>query len=245
MEFGGTIGCLFIMIWSHYILLYFWYCYEVADGQMVIPRSMDSLQEHWGKFLVLLSTTWNNLVGRSGMMTWGLYCAFFVVQIILAAVAPGYTTYGLPRNGKRLIYHCNGYACYYLCLWGLFISHYFNLIPLEYFSEHIGEFLLSSIIIGDVTSVFWYLYGLYNKSSENTSTGNVIYDFFMGTVLYPRIGEVDIKMVAEARWSWLTLFILTLSCAAKQYKELGYVTKEMGVLVLAHWLYSNATVKGE
>ena len=245
MEFGGTFGCLCLIVWSHYILLYFWYCYEVADGQMVIPKSLDSLQEHWGKFLVLLSATWGNVIGRPGMITWSLYFAFFVVQIVLAAVAPGYTTYGLPRNGHRLIYHCNGYACYYFCLWGLFLSHYFNVIPLEYFAEHIGEFLLSSIIIGDITSVYWYLYGLYYASSENTSTGNVIYDFFMGTVLYPRIGEVDIKMVAEARWSWLTLFILTLSCAAKQYKEMGFVTKEMGVLVLAHWLYSNATVKGE
>ena len=76
-------------------------------------------------------------------------------------------------------------------------------------------------------------------------TGIVIYDFFMGTVLYPRIGEVDIKMIAECRWSWLTLMILTMSCAMKQYENLGYVSREMGVMLVAHWLYSNATVKGE
>ncbi len=36
-----------------------------------------------------------------------------------------------------------------------------------------------------------------------------------------------------------------MSCAYHQYQESGYITKEMMVMLLAHWLYSNATVKGE
>jgi delta24(24(1))-sterol reductase len=39
--------------------------------------------------------------------------------------------------------------------------------------------------------------------------------------------------------------ILTLSCAMKQYEQTGKVSKEMGFMLVAHWLYSNATVKGE
>ena len=93
------------------------------------------------------------------------------------------------------------------------------------------------------------VYALINQSIP--ATGNVLYDFFMGTVLYPRIDfgfgtlEVDIKMVAEARWSWVTLFFLTLSCAVKQFRTSGYVSGQMAIMVLAHWLYANATVKGE
>jgi delta24(24(1))-sterol reductase len=34
-------------------------------------------------------------------------------------------------------------------------------------------------------------------------TGYFIYDLFMGAYLNPRIGIVDIKMVAEVRVSWL------------------------------------------
>jgi len=52
-------------------------------------------------------------------------------------------------------------------------------------------------------------------------------------------------MVAECRWSWLTLFILTLAAARKQYNDTQAVSPEMGLMILAHWLYSNATVKGE
>lgn len=105
-----------------------------------------------------------------------------------------------------------------------------------------------------MTSLFWYIFGLYYMLDPKTGkyvdaigdhTGNPICDFFMGTILYPRLGIVDIKMVAEARWSWITLAITTYACAVKQYETLGYITPQMAFMVLAHWLYSNATVKGE
>jgi len=47
------------------------------------------------------------------------------------------------------------------------------------------------------------------------------------------------------RVSWITLYLITLSAAAQQYAENGYVTAPMGLMVMAHWLYTNACVKGE
>lgn len=157
---------------------------------------------------------------------------------------------GLPTapHGKKLPYLCNGYSCYYLCVFGLIAVHYAGLFPLTYLIDHFGECLIASMVIGDVTSIFWYVYGLlfadeYNGKSAHT--GIAIYDFFMGTVLYPRIGIVDIKMVAEVRWSWLTLMMITMSCAAKQLETTGTISPQMAFMLVAHWLYSNATVKGE
>jgi delta24(24(1))-sterol reductase len=240
-EFGGAIGVFFLMLWSHYILFYFWYCYETADGKMVLPLSKDELFYHLNNFLVVLHER-----AMPCAMTWVLYAAFFIVQLVLAAFAPGYTTYGLKlADGSRLVYHCNGYVTYYICIWGVFFVNYIGVLPLNYFADHYGEFVVASMIISNITSLFWYVYGLIKTPVDPTRSGNPIYDFFMGTILYPRIGEVDIKMIAEVRWSWLTLMILTMSCAYKQYLTLGHVTKEMWIMVLAHWLYSNACVKGE
>jgi len=73
----------------------------------------------------------------------------------------------------------------------------------------------------------------------------VVYDFFMGAVLNPRIGRLDLKMFSEVRVPWMLLMIMTLSVAAKQYQTYGFVTLEVGFMMLAHFLYANACAKGE
>ena len=154
--------------------------------------------------------------------------------------------YGIPINSKgdRLVYLCNGFLCYYICLFGVVFIHAVGILPITYFATNYGEFLIASMVISNSYSVFNYFYGIAVEP-DRPRTNIVLYDFFMGTILYPRIGVVDIKMIAECRWSWLTLMILTISCAYKQYETLGYVTREMGMMLVAHYLYSNATVKGE
>jgi delta24(24(1))-sterol reductase len=245
-EFGGPIGATALMIWSHYILLYFWYCLETNSGQMVIPGfSTESVMGHFDSFYTLFLTK-----GIPSTTTWVAYAVFFFLQLGLAQVMPGITMYGLPTapHGVRLPYHCNGYLCYYATLAVFVGGQYSGLFPMSSLAKNYGEYLIASIVIGDVTSVLWYVYGLlfadqYNGRSQ--VTGNIVYDFFMGTILYPRFGELDIKMIAEARWSWTTLFLLTASAAALQYEERGYISPNIFILLTAHWLYSNACAKGE
>lgn len=218
---------------------------ETSSGQMIIPTSVDSLKEHVAGAINLVITK-----GTPSTTTWIAYFMFFFVQILLASFMPGVMTEGLPTapKGIRLKYLCNGYSCYYFCIIGVFAMHYVGFFPLTYLVDNYGEVLMASMIIGDVTSLFWYIYGLLFADEYNgraALTGNVIYDFFMGSILYPRIGIVDIKMVAECRWSWFTLFLITLSCAAKQYETTGTVSPNMWLMLTAHWLYSNATAKGE
>lgn len=77
-----------------------------------------------------------------------------------------------------------------------------GIIPATHIADHYGEILFVSMIIADVSSVGWYLLGKYTKDPKNCnfkSSGSVIYDFFMGTILYPRIGDVDIKVSAYQR----------------------------------------------
>jgi len=223
------------------------YCYETNDGSLVIPWSVADLQLHGTNFVTLLL-----LKGIPSGKSWMVYFMFFFAQLAFAAYLPGVAIHGLPINkaGKRLLYYCNGYVSYYVVLLSLLLLQYYGLFDLAHIADNLGEYLIAGIVIGNVSSIYWYLYGVFTEP-PTTRTKNIIYDFFMGTALYPRIGffpfghEIDIKMVAEIRWSWLTLMCLTLSCAVKQYQTLGYITKEMGVMLLAHWLYSNATVKGE
>jgi len=63
--------------------------------------------------------------------------------------------------------------------------------------------------------------------------------------LHPRIGPIDLKMFGEIRWSWFILFYLTLSAAIVQYQKYSVVSTPMIFMLCAHFLYGNATSKGE
>jgi len=76
-------------------------------------------------------------------------------------------------------------------------------------------------------------------------SGNFLYDVFMGAVLNPRIGNVDLKMWLEVRIPWMLLFLFAVSGGIKQYEQYGYVTANMAFMILATGLYINACAKGE
>lgn len=61
----------------------------------------------------------------------------------------------------------------------------------------------------------------------------------------PRIGPVDIKMWAEVRIPWVTVFLFSLSAVAKQYSTYSTISPNVAFMVLATWLYINACGKGE
>ena len=76
-------------------------------------------------------------------------------------------------------------------------------------------------------------------------SGNLIYDFFMGAWLNPRIGTFDLKFWGETRVAWLVLFILTMSAAATELERDGAISMSMYFILVAHGLYCNAVMKGE
>lgn len=81
--------------------------------------------------------------------------------------------------------------------------------------ENLGKMMVTSMISGDIVSLVIYMWGIVSKRAIRMS-GNIFYDYFMGSILNPRIGILDLKMFAEIKASWMQLFLLTLSAALKQ-----------------------------
>ena len=102
-----------------------------------------------------------------------------------------------------------------------------------------------SIISGIIVSIVVFSTALIT-GTEHRMTGYWVYDFFMGAPLNPRIGKwLDLKMFAEVRVPWFILFFITLAATLRQYELYGYVTPQMGIVLLGHYLYANACAKGE
>ena len=68
---------------------------------------------------------------------------------------------------------------------------------------------------------YWFLPWEFNGSSVSESTGNVIYDFFMGHELNPRIGLLDLKFFCELRPGLIGWVVLNVAMLLEAYQRDG------------------------
>jgi delta24(24(1))-sterol reductase len=173
---------------------------------------------------------------------------FILVEGIFYVTLPGIQVKGNPLRhdqNRRLPYHCNA-------IWSLYASivlalglHFSGIFKLTFLIDHYGSIMSVAIISGFLTSIVVFAYALIT-GNEHKMTGYWVYDFFMGAPLNPRIGKwLDLKMFAEVRIPWFILFFTTLAATLRQYETFGYITPQMGVNLLGHYLYANACAKGE
>jgi delta24(24(1))-sterol reductase len=242
-EFGGPLGCIGVMLYSHFVMYYFWLCIEFYQGELIYPghrlilNDSSFSSEILGKLWTHASLEWSSFL---------IVSLFYFLEYLLAVVMPGPVTEGLPipsENGFRFRYRCNAIWAWLVILIGVGSLHFSGVYPLWIVREQFGHFMTAAVVWGDLVSVICYVSGLRRAIR---CSGNLIYDFFMGSSLNPRLPfDIDLKMFAEIRNSWVILFLLTSSCAAKMYKDHGVVTGNMWFMVLAHFLYTHACQKGE
>ena len=112
------------------------------------------------------------------------------------------------------------------------------------------QLLTCNIIISYVLATYVYLksYSVKAGNAEKRElaagghSGNMIYDWFIGRELNPRVtlqvfGEIDIKSFMELRPGMLGWIMLDLAFMAKQYKSYGYITDSMLLVTLSQALY--------
>jgi Delta14-sterol reductase len=82
----------------------------------------------------------------------------------------------------------------------------------------------------------------HRELAKGGVTGNMLYDWFIGRELNPRItipgfGEVDIKIFMELRPGMLGWLVLNLANVAHQYKVYGYITASILIPTVAQGVY--------
>jgi delta24(24(1))-sterol reductase len=241
-EFGGPWGVVGIMAFSHCLIYYCWVCLTYYEGGVAYPSSVGDVLPFFGRIL--------GHIYEGAWPTWyatKIYWAFLVFEATLQYICPGVIMKGLPlehEGGRQLEYNCNALWAWYITL-GLWIYlQWSGLFPWSTLMHHYGPLLSVSVVSGNVISVLTYVITLA-MGKQYRMSGNVVYDFFMGAPLNPRIGSLDLKMFAEIRISWMLLFFLTTSCAAYMHEVHGTVSWPILFLCLAHGLYTNACMKGE
>ncbi|KAK2592590.1 C-24(28) sterol reductase [Conoideocrella luteorostrata] len=240
-EFGGSFGALGLMIGFPILMWYMWIGATYYSGKLPLPKDQTWLE--FGQHL-------SHLVYKGAfpnMKAWTIYWLFFVFEMLMYCYMPGVLMQGRPlphEDGKRLPYYCSAYTSFYASIAVAAALHLTNIFPLYTLVDEFGSILTVAILSGFLNSFIVYCQAII-RGRTHRLTGHLIYDFFMGAELNPRIGILDFKMFYEVRIPWYILFFLSCSTAAKQYHMYGYVSAEVMFLVMAHYLYANACSKAE
>ncbi|KAK9455519.1 ergosterol biosynthesis ERG4/ERG24 [Dipodascopsis uninucleata] len=241
-EFGGPIGVTAMMTGFPMLMYYLWICSTYYGGHFTYPQNGETIK----MFL-------DRMVGHfyegafPHLKAWLIVWGFLFFEAVLYVTLPGCSTQGLALphlNNKRLPYYCNAVWSFYTTIATVAFLHISGIFPITTLIDEFGSIMSVSIISGVILPFVLYFIAYFTNSQYRMS-GNFIYDVFMGAILNPRIGILDLKMFYEVRLPWFILFLLSVSTGVRQYENYGYVSPQVWFVILAHWLYANACSKGE
>ncbi|KAK6465463.1 ergosterol biosynthesis ERG4/ERG24 [Scheffersomyces coipomensis] len=178
---------------------------------------------------------------------WTAYLVWFFGLVVLDFILPGKNMKGVAlRDNTQLNYKINGLAMsgtlVVVLLARVYQSDNWFLPELQFIYDNQLQLTIVTTIFSFLLAVFVYvcsfiplakLNGSGNRErilSINGNTGNVIYDWFIGRELNPRIGTWDIKLFCELRPGLLLWFLINLSCIHNQYHTYGEVTDSLILL---------------
>ncbi|RMD40540.1 hypothetical protein DV735_g4617, partial [Chaetothyriales sp. CBS 134920] len=243
IEFGGSVGVTALMVGFPLLMYYMWIGAYYYDGKAPWPRENESWIEFFHQLGGLVYTG-----AYPSLKAWAMYWGFLIFEGACYCLMPGIWTKGKPlphEGGKQLDYYCSAVWSWWSTIALAIALHLTGIFKLYTIVDEFGPIMSVAIISGFLVSIVAYVSAIY-RGRQHRMTGYLLYDFFMGAELNPRLfGILDFKMFFEVRLPWFILFLTTLGTAARQYERYGYVSGEVGLLVLAHFLYANACSKGE
>jgi protein-S-isoprenylcysteine O-methyltransferase Ste14 len=212
-HFGGPVGAFFFSVFLPLISLYLWICIHRHQGALVWP-STQLLDD------VPLPST------RAALYFFG----FLLFQVALDVGLPGKSVQGLKqRDGVVLTYRLNGFLSLWITVAVVASLLLTGVITGQSVLAELGAMLSIAILFSFAFALFLYVYGYQSKRDERR-TGNVIYDYFMGTALNPRIGSFDLKFFFESKIG-LSLWIAIVMAMAAAERELTGTSSTPMILV--------------
>ncbi|OGT50690.1 MAG: 7-dehydrocholesterol reductase [Gammaproteobacteria bacterium RIFCSPHIGHO2_12_FULL_42_13] len=217
--FRKTFVPLFLMLACPPAAILFFYINTQLNGSVTLFYTMVTQQG----FLPLCWKIWEPIFFGTPI-AWGIILSFMAFQLALMRWVPGGTITGPETpKGNTPVYTDNGFRCFIITL-GVFYfcTGVFHLFSAAFIYDHFLEIIGALNIFSLVFCALLYLKGRLNPSSSDHSTsGNMIFDYYWGTELYPRVFGWDIKQFTNCRFGMMSWPIIILSFAAKQNELFG------------------------
>ncbi|XP_021782467.1 delta(14)-sterol reductase LBR isoform X2 [Papio anubis] len=203
LEFGGVPGVFLIMFGLPvFLFLLLLICKQKDPSLLNFPPPLPALYELWET------------------RVFGVYLLWFLIQVLFYLLPIGKVVEGTPLiDGRRLKYRLNGFYAFILTS-AVIGASLFQGVEFHYVYSHFLQFALGATVFCVVLSVYLYMRSL--KAPQNdlspASSGNAVYDFFIGRELNPRIGTFDLKYFCELRpglIGWVVINLVMLLAEMK------------------------------
>jgi 7-dehydrocholesterol reductase len=155
--------------------------------------------------------------------------SFFVWAILMTILLPGENSNGsVTINGNVPTYKNNGLLYHFVTTIAFFMIATYLEIYTPYsvavIYDRYDEILVACNVIGFFFCWFLYFKGIFFPSSTDCSTtGNVIFDYYWGTELHPRIFGVDVKLITNCRFGMAVWHLVGIIFVWKCFKVNGFV----------------------
>ncbi|NXJ60329.1 LBR protein, partial [Rostratula benghalensis] len=218
LEFGGRIGTFtlifFLPATVFYLLLM---CKQEDPSLMNFPPPLPALESLWETRVFSVFLLW------------------FFLQALFYLLPIGKVVEGLPlSNGRRLHYRINGFYAFVLTAAALGILLFFQ-FELHYLYDHFMQFAVSAAAFSMGLSIFLYIQSLKAPEEELAPSGNsgyLVYDFFTGHELNPRIGSFDLKYFCELRPGLIGWVVINLAMLLAEMKIHNQSTPSLSMVLV-------------
>lgn len=186
--------------------------------------------------------------GLRGFVSWEATAwvfAYYLLSLVLFRVLPAQDVLGtkLRESGRPLDYQFNAFTSTLVivaaCAAGTYVQGA-DFVVWRFIEQNYLQILSANVLLAYSLSVFVYVRSFTvrpgNKQQRELAkgghTGNLIYDFYIGRELNPRVtlpvfGEIDLKTWLEMRPGLTGWLLLDLAFVAKQYRNYGYISDSM------------------
>uniref|UniRef100_A0A671X6X2 Delta(14)-sterol reductase LBR n=1 Tax=Sparus aurata TaxID=8175 RepID=A0A671X6X2_SPAAU len=207
-----SLVCLFLPPGAYFWLLFLpaWVLFVVLQGDLEdpslvnFPPPLPPLEEFWDAQAL------------------GFVILWVLLQALLYILPFGKLSEGMPlSSGERLKYRTNGFFAITVSALAAAAAVYLG-VDLTYIHSHFLQLATATFLISVLLSAYLYVHSCYAEPAQlalGGNSGNVVYDFFKGRELNPRIKNFDLKFFCEMRPGLIGWCLINFAMALAEMKE--------------------------
>lgn len=230
----NTLGPLFLILTCPAFAMLMWYTNTALSGSLLALWEL-MLQQGFFHTIYMI---WQPVFFGSPL-AWKIILSFMAFQLILMRLLPGKPFYGpITPKGNVPVYKANGIIAFATTILSFCTaSFYLKLFPATILYDNLGAILGALNFFSFIFCGFLYVKGRFAPSSTDSGiTGNMLFDYYWGTELYPRVFGWHLKKFITCRVGMMSWGLLLISYAAKQ-QELFGLSNSMIISVALQLIY--------